>query len=104
MRRLSDVLPSVASQLGLEDQLQQGRAIASWERLVAEHVPPASGASRLLEVRPPALIVSADDAFVAQELLLRSDELLTAFAMAPGGTRLLELRPVIQRPANRPRR
>jgi predicted nucleic acid-binding Zn ribbon protein len=104
MRRLSDVLPAVASQLGLERQLQQGRAIASWERLVAEHVPPAAGASRLLEVRAPALIVSADDGFVAQELLLHSDELLTAFAIAPGGSRLLELRPVTQRPANRPRR
>lgn len=104
MRRLSDVLPTVASELGLEAQLQQGRAIASWERLVEEHVPPAAGASRLLEVRPPALIVSADDAYVAQELVLRSEELLAAFAMAPGGVRLLELRPVIQRPSNPPRR
>ena len=104
MRRLSDVLPTVASQLGLEDQLQQGRAIASWERLVAELVPAAAGATRLLEVRAPVLIVSAADAFVAQELVLRSDELLSAFATAPGGVRLLELRPVIQRPANPPRR
>lgn len=104
MRRLSDVLPAVASQLGLEVQLQQGRAIASWERLVAELVPPAAGASRLLEIRAPALIVSAADGFVAQELLLRSDELLAAFATAPGGVRLLELRPVIQRPSNLPRR
>ena len=104
MRRLSDVLPAVASQLGLEVQLQQGRAIASWERLVAELVPPAAGATRLLEVRPPVLIVSADDASVAQELVLRSHDLLAAFATAPGGVRLLELRPVIQRPANRLRR
>ena len=104
MRRLSDVLPAVASQLGLEEQLALARAMASWERLVAELVPPAAGATQLLEIRPPALIVSADDAFVAQELRLRSDELLAAFATAPGGVRLLELRPVIQRPANRPRR
>lgn len=104
MRRLSDVLPTVASELGLEVQLQQGRAIASWERLVAELVPPAAGATRLLEIRPPALIVSAEDASVAQELRLRSDELLAAFATAPGGVRLLELRPVVQRPMNQPRR
>ena len=104
MKRLSDVLPTVASELGLEAQLQQGRAIASWERLVAELVPAAAGATRLLEVRAPLLIVSATDAFVAQELVLRSDELLAAFAIAPGGVRLLELRPVIQRPANPPRR
>ncbi len=104
MKRLSDVLPTVASELGLEAQLQQGRAIASWERLVAELVPAAAGATRLLEVRAPLLIVSATDAFVAQELMLRSDELLAAFATAPGGVRLLELRPVIQRPSNPPRR
>ena len=53
MKRLSDVLPSVASQFGLDEQLERGRAIASWERLVAELVPAASGASRLLR-DPPA--------------------------------------------------
>lgn len=99
MSRLSDVLPGVASQFGLQDQLAQARAMASWERLVAELVPPAAGATHLLEIRPPALIVSATDPFVAQELRLRSDELLAAFATAPGGIRLLELRPVVQRPA-----
>jgi hypothetical protein len=55
-------------------------------------------------VRPPTLIVSADDALVAQELRLRSDDLLAAFAIAPGGTRLLELQPVIQRSGNVPHR
>jgi predicted nucleic acid-binding Zn ribbon protein len=97
MRRLSDVLPSVASQLGLEQELELGRAYASWERLVGELVPAAAGATQLLEIRPPALIVSASDGFVAQELRLNSDELLRAFAGAPGGTRLLELRPVVRR-------
>lgn len=104
MRRLSDVLPSVATQLGLENQLAQARAMASWDRLVSELVPPAAGATHLLEIRPPLLIVSATDPFVAQELRLRADELLAAFATAPGGTRLLELRPVVQRPAERPSR
>ena len=104
MRRLSDVLPGVASALGLEDQLHQARAMASWERLVAELVPAAAGATQLLEIRAPALIVSATDASVAQELRLRSDELLRAFATAPGGARLLELRPVIRRPLERPSR
>jgi hypothetical protein len=104
MKRLSDVLPGVASQLGLDGQLERGRAIASWERLVEELVPAASGASHLLEIRPPALIVTADDPFVAQELRLRSDELLHAFAVAPGGVRLLELRPVVRRLPERPSR
>ena len=104
MRRLSDVLAGVASQLGLEQELEHGRAYASWERLVEELVPAAAGSSQLLEVRPPVLIVSADDQFVAQELRLRADELLRAFAGAPGGTRLRELRPVVRRLPKRPSR
>jgi len=92
MRRLADLLPDLADSLGLEDELRLSRAMASWQRLLAEHVPAASGSSSLLAVRPPSLIVSADSPIVAQELYLRSDELLAAFASAPGGTRLLELR------------
>ena len=53
------------------------------------------GGSRLLEIRPPLLVVSADDAMLGQELRLRSSELLDAFATAPGGQRLLELRVVV---------
>ena len=64
-----------------------------------EQVPAAAGASQLLEVRPPALIVSADDAATAQELRLRSSELLEAFASAPGGQRLRELQVVVRPPA-----
>jgi len=44
-------------------------------------------------------VVSADDPITAQELRLRSSQLLTAFAGAPGGSRLLELRITI-RPAH----
>jgi hypothetical protein len=96
MRRLSDLLPGVAAQLGLDAQLRESQAIASWERLVGELVPAASGASRLLEIRPPQLMVSADDPITAQELRLRSSQLLAAFARAPGGSRLLELRITIR--------
>ena len=96
MRRLSDVLPEVALQLGLEEELQRSRAIASWERLVAELVPGAAGATTLLEIRPPALIVGASDAIVAQELHLRAGELLAAFATTPGGAHLRELRAVVR--------
>ncbi len=42
-------------QLGLEEELRGARAITSWERVVEEHVPAAAGASRLVELRPPAL-------------------------------------------------
>jgi Dna[CI] antecedent, DciA len=104
MRRLSDVLPGVARELGLEEQLQHARAMASWEHLVAELVPGASGESHLLEIRPPDLVVGASSATVAQELRLRSPELLASFATAPGGSRQLALRIVVAAGASSIRR
>ena len=100
VHRLGDLLPGIAMQLGLNEELQAARALSSWARIVEEQVPAAAGASRLLEVRPPALLVTADDGPTAQELRLRSVELLDAFASAPGGQRLLELQVVVRRPAN----
>ena len=99
VHRLADLLPGLASRLGLDEELDAARAVASWTRIVEEQVPAAAGASRLLEVRAPALIVSALDPATAQELRLRSPELLDAFASAPGGRRLLELQ-VVVRPAS----
>ena len=99
VHRLGDLLPGIATQLGLDAELQAARGVASWTRIVEEQVPAATGASRLLEVRPPSLIVSADDAPTAQELRLRSSELLDAFASAPGGQRLLELQVLVRRPS-----
>jgi hypothetical protein len=96
--RIGDLLPGIASQLGLNEELQAARAMSSWERIVAELVPAATGASRLLEVRPPGLYVTADDAPTGQELRLHTVELLEAFATAPGGQRLLELNVVVRRP------
>ena len=55
LRRLGDLLPGIASQLGLDEELQAARAMSSWGRIVEEQVPLAAGASRLLEVRPPLL-------------------------------------------------
>jgi hypothetical protein len=98
MRRIGDLLPGVASTLGLDEQLEQALALASWERLVAELVPPAAGATRLLEIRPPELLVAADDPLTGQELRLNADLLLRAFADAPGGRRLRELRVVVRPP------
>ena len=40
--------------------------------------------------------IQADDALTGQELRLHSDVLLRAFATAPGGSRLLELRVVVR--------
>ena len=96
MCRVGDVLPGVASELGIDRELRLARQIAAWKRIVAEHVPAASGSSALLSIQPPALLVSARTAIVAQELRLRQLELLDAFAQAPDGQRLLELRVVIR--------
>jgi hypothetical protein len=100
LRRLGDVLPSVASDLGLEEQLRLARAMSSWERLIEERVPQAAGATSLIGVHAPALLVSATSAIVAQELRLRADELLGAFAAMPGGSRQLELRIQIRLPGS----
>lgn len=97
-QRIGDLLPAMASHLGLDDELRAARAMSSWQRVVEERVPAAAGASRLIEIRPPALIVAADDAATGQELRLHSAQLLEAFAGAPGGTRLLELKVVVHRP------
>ena len=97
MRRVGDVLPGVASELGIDRELKLARQMAAWQRIVAERVPAAAGSSVLLSVQPPALVVSAASPIVAQELRLRQSELLDAFGQAPEGLRLLELRVVIRR-------
>jgi hypothetical protein len=97
MRRLGDVLPEVAGALGIDAELRRARQMAAWQRLVGELVPAAAD-SALLAVQPPALIVSAASSIAAQELRLRALDLLRAFAGAPEGVRLSELR-VVVRPA-----
>jgi hypothetical protein len=94
--RLGDLLPALASQLGIDEELRAARGLTSWSRILEERVPAAAGASELLEVRPPRLIVSAADGATAQELRLHAFELLEAFASAPGGQRLLELQVVVR--------
>jgi hypothetical protein len=101
LHRLGDLLPGIASQLGLDEELRAARAMSSWSRIVEELVPAATGASQLLEIRPPTLIVSAADAPTGQELRLYSPELLDAFASAPGGQRLLHLQVVVRPPSHR---
>jgi Dna[CI] antecedent, DciA len=105
MRRVGDMLGPIASELGIEEELRLARRMSAWERLVEELLPAASGSSHLLAVQPPALVVSATDNVIAQELRLRQAELLASFARLPDGVRLIELR-VVVRPdgqAGRPR-
>jgi hypothetical protein len=92
MTRIGELLPDAARGLGLEDELRLSRAMATFEALVAERVPPAAGACRVIRIDGFALIVEADAPIVAQELRLRAAELLTAFAAAPAGIGARELR------------
>ncbi len=90
--RIGDLLPEAARALGLEEELRLARAIATWDALVAERVPPAVGACRLVRVEADAIVVAAAEPIVAAELRMRALELLEAFGTAPGGARVRFLR------------
>ena len=92
MVRLSELIPDAARALGLEDELRLSRAIATFEAIVAERVPAAAGACRVVRLEGFSLVVEADAPIVAQELRLRSPELLAAFAATPGGVGAREIR------------
>ena len=85
MERIGDLLPAAARSLGLEAELRLARATTTWDALVAERVPAATGACRLMALEDAELLVEADAPIVAQELRMRSHELLGAFRNAPGG-------------------
>lgn len=96
-KRIGEVLPDVAATLGIEGELRFARQVSAWQRIVAERVPAAAGSSSLLALQPPTLVVSATSPIVAQEIRLRQADLLDAFARAPEGQRLIELRVVVRR-------
>jgi hypothetical protein len=85
MTRIGDLLPDAARGLGLEDELRLSRAMATFEAIVAERVPAAAGACRVLRLDGFDLVVEADAPIVAQELRLRRTELVGAIAASPGG-------------------
>lgn len=97
MVRIGDLIPDAARSLGLEDELRSSRAMATFEALVAERVPAATGACRVIRLEGFTLDVEADQPIVAQELRLRSTELLAAFAATPGGVGVRELRVHVRR-------
>jgi hypothetical protein len=82
LERLSDLLPAAARQLGLDDQLEQARAAAAWLEIVAERIPEAAGACRLVDLRSGVATIETDEPIVAQEIRLRSLELLAALRVA----------------------
>jgi predicted nucleic acid-binding Zn ribbon protein len=97
MQRIGDLIPETARRLGLDEELRTARAVATFAAIVAERVPAASGSCRLVAAEAGTLVVDADAPIVAQELRLRSTELLGAFAAAPGGGPARELRVRVRR-------
>jgi len=97
MRRIGELIPDAARALGLEDELRLARAIATFESIVAERVPAAAAACRVVSLAGFAIDVEADAPIVAQELRLRASELLDAFRTAPGGVGIRELRVHVRR-------
>ncbi len=96
VRRIGDLLPEAARALGLEEQLRWARAAAAWNRVVEERVPAAAGGSRAARLEGDGtLVVEAVAPMIGQELRIRSEELLEAFAAAPGGLRAVRLRVVV---------
>ena len=80
--------------------------MATFEAIVAERVPAAAGACRVIRLDGFSLVVEADAPIVAQELRLRSTELLAAFAASPAGVGARDLRINVRRrqgPAYNPR-
>ena len=50
MVRIGDLMPATARALGLEDELRLSRAIATFDAIVAERVPAAAGACRVIQL------------------------------------------------------
>ena len=98
MRRVGELIPDAARALGLEDELRLARAMATFEAIVEERIPAAAGACRVIRLEGFAIDVEADAPIVAQELRLRSSELLEAFAATPGGAGIRDVRVRVRRP------
>jgi hypothetical protein len=78
MERLADLLPGAARQFGLEDQLEQAAAAAAWLEIITRTVPVARGECRLIGLSQGVATIEADEPIIAQEIRLRSPELLAA--------------------------
>jgi hypothetical protein len=95
---VGDLLSDAARELGLEEQLRWVRAATAWDAVVAERAPAAAGGSRPVRLDPDgALVVEATAPMIGQELQIRAEELLVAFAASPGGLRAERLRVVVGR-------
>ena len=78
MERLGELLPKTARSLGLDNPLELATAMTAWQHIIDERVPEASGSCRLVSLGQGVAIVETDAPIVAQEVRLRSPELLAA--------------------------
>jgi hypothetical protein len=92
MVRIGELIPDAARELGLDEELRRSRAMATFDRVVAERVPGVVGACRVIRVDGGTVVVEADAPIVAQELQLRRPELERAFAATPAGAGVREIR------------
>jgi len=97
MVRIGELLPDAARGLGLEDELRLSRAMATFDRIVAERAPSVAGACHVTRVDGGTVVVEAMAPIVAQELRLHVPELLAALAGSPAGAGIREIRVVIAR-------
>jgi predicted nucleic acid-binding Zn ribbon protein len=82
LERLAEVLPRAARQLGLDEELELATAMRAWQAVVSERVPAAARSCRLVSLSGGLATVEADEPIVAQELRLRTPELLAALRAA----------------------
>ena len=97
MSRIGDLIPEAASRLGLGEELRRGRAVATFDAIVAELAPAAHGACRAIRVDGATLVVEADAPIVAQELRLHALDLRDAFRAAPAGSTIEEISITVRR-------
>lgn len=97
MARIGELIPEAAARLGLGDELRRGRAVATFDAIVAELAPAAHGACRAIRVDGPRLLVEADAPIVAQELRLHALDLRDAFRAAPAGAPIEDIHITIRR-------
>lgn len=94
MQRLGDLLPSAARALGLEEELALARAMNAWTRIAADLIPEAASACRLVSIDRGTAIIEADEPIVAQEIRLRSLELVGA--LRTNGVSVREVRAAVR--------
>lgn len=82
MERLGDLLPDAARSLGLEDEMELAAAMTAWQKIVAERIPAAVGACRIVALSQGVVTIEVDEPIVAQELRLRGPELVAALRSA----------------------